>query len=116
MARGHSVENGRYYIHLLTYINPSTICYPFGAMDGNTPTKQPERLLAVREIKELNKMIALVDEDHALMSMPPRNLSAPQSPLEPVHGNVRNVLYLDGHVTSVPIESFSWRGMLLEIQ
>jgi len=40
-------------------------------------TKEPERLLAVREVKELNKMIALVDEDHALMNMPPRNLTTP---------------------------------------
>lgn len=115
-TRGVAVENGLYYIHLLTYVNPSTIIYPFGATDGTVTSKEPERLLAVREIKELSKMIALVDEDHALMNMPPRNLTAPRSPLEPAHGNARNVLYLDGHVSSVPVTNFSWRGMMLEIQ
>ena len=74
---------------------------PFGypAFDGNPP-EPPMRLTAIQAARPLTEVWFLIDSDQLAF---PTAGWVDELPLKPVHGNVRNYIYFDNHVSTKKI-------------
>lgn len=106
-AAGGEARKANYFVHLATYIDAATNLRPFGYKSSGSTTLFPFRL---SNIPYPARVLALVDEDNDLLD------GATLSPAKPVHEVVRNVLFIDGHVGSIPLASFVVQGIYLEVK
>ncbi len=77
-----------------------TTVFPFGQTTGNVPGM---KLAYLQTLVDSSKTIAMMDIDGAMMSSGAKASYGDQVPQEPVHGEHRNVLFLDWSVGTKPV-------------
>lgn len=77
--------------------NPTGYYSPFGK---GQPDGQPLRMLAIQQIPGFNASKQWMIQDFDQINGSTMNI--PEQAATPVHGNVRNVLFFDYHIESVP--------------
>ncbi len=99
--RSLPVFEGRYYVSTAHH-SGNIASFPFGYRSGSEWIA-PKRLV---ELKNPASTILLFDMDAALFALRGLHLSEP--PTHPVHGEIRNALYADGHVEAITVSRFRW--------